>query len=519
MHMRHGFAAIAAGSALGQAAGCHFQHHSDHADAITADAALQDAAIAAADPGPGGDFRGYANAAAAALQAFYDPATGLWNTGWWHSANALTAAIDYMIATNATTYVADISNTLVKNQTGNFLNNYYDDEGWWALAWVRAYDLTHDHRYLDMATTIFADMKGGWDSTCGGGIWWSKDRTYKNAIANELFLETAIQLHQRTPGDAGTGSFLDWASREWAWFDHAGLINSSNLVNDGLANCHNNGGTPWTYNQGVLIGGLVDLSLASGDATLIDRANAIATASMTKLVDARGLLQEKCEPTCNSDASQFKGILMRHLTQLHDQTGDVRLQAFIAANADWIWNAARNSSNQIGQTWAGPFDTADATRQSSALDALNAAIPFTDPQVNLAHARVATANGQCVATEAADKAVDGARSTKWCSGTTSGDYWLEVDLGADTTVGRVIVRHASAGGEPTTWNTSDFTVQVAAGSSQAATVAIATDNTLGVTIHRFPSTTARRVRIAITKPQSDTNSVAARIYELEVYAK
>jgi predicted alpha-1,6-mannanase (GH76 family) len=68
----------------------------------------------------------------------------------------------------------------------NFLNSYYDDEGWWAIAWIKAYDLTQEPRYLSMAETIFADLTKGWETeTCGGGIWWKKPAEYKAAIQNE----------------------------------------------------------------------------------------------------------------------------------------------------------------------------------------------------------------------------------------------------------------------------------------------------------------------------------------------
>ncbi len=72
-----------------------------------------------------------------------------------------------------------------------FLNDFHDDEGWWALALIRSWDVAHSQVYLDEAKSIFEDMRNGTDSTCGGGIWWSKERAYKNAIANELYLSVA----------------------------------------------------------------------------------------------------------------------------------------------------------------------------------------------------------------------------------------------------------------------------------------------------------------------------------------
>ena len=146
------------------------------------------------DLGPGGDFRADADAAADALWRMFDPGTGLFpSTGWWNSANAITALADHDILTKSTAHTADYANAFAKNSSKNFLNDYYDDEGWWALAWIRVFDLTSDPKYLAMAKTIFADMTGGWDATCKGGIWWSKARSYKNAIANELFLSVAAK--------------------------------------------------------------------------------------------------------------------------------------------------------------------------------------------------------------------------------------------------------------------------------------------------------------------------------------
>lgn len=320
--------------------------------------------------GPGDDFNANTTAAATALQGWYNPSSGLWNsTGWWNAANCLDILETALVANNGQTFLPVLTNTYNLNVAGGFLNNYYDDEGWWALAWIRAFDLTGDPRYLTTAKAIFADLTGGWDTSCNGGIWWSKDRTYKNAIANELFLLVAIRLHQRTPHDTGTGNYYTWALREWNWFSASGLINARHLVNDGLTSaCQNNGQTTWTYNQGVILGGLIELYKYSGDSNYLTTAIQIANAAITNLSDANGILHEPCESGgCGGDGPQFKGIFLRYLALLYDETRLAVYGTFLFNNAHAIWNSDRNAANQLGLVWSGPFDSADAARQSSAL--------------------------------------------------------------------------------------------------------------------------------------------------------
>jgi predicted alpha-1,6-mannanase (GH76 family) len=331
----------------------------------------------------GDDFNANTEAAATILQQWYN-SSGLYDTtGWWNAANCIEAIENVIFANHDFQYLQVLTNTFNLNSGGNFLNDYYDDEGWWANAWIRAYDLTGNPAFLNMAKTIFNDLVAGWDTTnalCPGGVWWNKPHAYKNAIPNELFLLAAIRLHQRTPGDGGTGSYFYWATNEWAWFRASGMINAQNLVNDGLNGCVNNGGTTWSYNQGVILGGLTDLYKVTGDVSYLNQAIAIANAATTSstLVDANGVLREPCEPNCGGDGPQFKGIFIRYLAYLYDVTRTPAYLAFLKRNAHAVWVNDRNVFNQLGLRWDGPYDSPDAARQSSALMPVSAlAEPIT----------------------------------------------------------------------------------------------------------------------------------------------
>ncbi|MFY9854361.1 MAG: glycoside hydrolase family 76 protein [Terracidiphilus sp.] len=330
---------------------------------------------------------GYAEQAAqgaATLQQWYEQSTGLYAapSGWWNSANAITVLVNYCRVTGNKEYLAAIANTFVKantaNHTVNFINTYDDDEGWWALAWIDAYDLTGNRAYLTMAESIFADIATEWDTTtCGGGVWWSKSGggTYKNAIANELFLAVAASLANRVGDPARKALYLGWAQKEWRWFKNSGMMNAQNLINDGLNStnpkaCTNNGKTAWSYNQGVILGGLVELYRANHDPTLLPTAEAIANAAITNLT-LNGILKERT--VSGSDTPQFKGIFVRNLALLYKAAPKAEYKRFVDANANSIWTDDQGPDYEFGGVWQGPFDSGDATRQTSALDVLVAA--------------------------------------------------------------------------------------------------------------------------------------------------
>ena len=316
------------------------------------------------------------------LQLWYSQSSGLYAapSGWWNAANAMTVLANYSRATGGTQDQSVIANTFSHanqaNGTTNFINAYDDDEGWWALAWIDAYDLTGTPAYLAMAETIFADIATEWDTTtCGGGVWWQKPNNYKNAIANELFLAVAASLANRTTGST-SASYLAWAQKEWAWFKASGMINAQSLVNDGLAStnpsaCTNNGETTWSYNQGVILGGLVELYKADKDPTLLPQAQAIASAAIAKLT-VHGILVDPV--VSGGDAPQFKGVFVRNLMALYNASASAPYKTFIDANANSIWTNDQGPNHEFGASWQGPFDAADATRQTSALDVLIAAI-------------------------------------------------------------------------------------------------------------------------------------------------
>jgi protein-disulfide isomerase len=72
----------------------------------------------------------------------------------------------------------------------------------------------------------------------------------------------------------------------------------------------------------------------------------------------------------------------RLVATLYKAAPNARYVTFVNANADSIWANDQGTEYQLGGLWQGPFDSADATAQTSALDALIAATELNNTTSN-----------------------------------------------------------------------------------------------------------------------------------------
>ncbi|KAB8300883.1 hypothetical protein EYC80_002811 [Monilinia laxa] len=346
-------------------------------------------------------YQNYAASAINALQkTYYNPNAGLWGKvddkgvfsgDWWNSANVLTMIADYYeIYPTTAPWMTDLFAAVLAKAPSNFhnfINGYYDDELWWVLAWIQVYDATGNITYLNTAASLYEDSKSAWGNTPCGGLWWDKDHTGVNTVENELYLTASAKLANRLPDkktSSGQGYYFEQALAAYAYLvtDSTTTMNpSTHLFNDGISmkTCKNNGGVVFTYNQGIIIAGLTELTWSTANHAYTALAVQISHSVLSKLTTSSGILQEKvCEPNaCNVDEQQFKGVFTRNLAFLINRATGVDAQTlntfrdFLATNADTIVHSDTDKDNMMGLVWSGTAkQTYSLETDSSALDTL-----------------------------------------------------------------------------------------------------------------------------------------------------
>jgi predicted alpha-1,6-mannanase (GH76 family) len=342
------------------------------------------------------------------LMLDYKPDRGLWGPGEpeasiWLSPNALTALIDYMAATGDRRYESTIAQILERHPSGipaKTIADYYDDFAWWALAWVRAYDLTGNRKYLDKADDIAKVIRGQWTDACGGGIRWQAGDKVKTTITNALYMKLAASLARRGRG----GDWLREARKVLDWFGQGGSMlyhQPSRLMRDAIVEVSPGtcvykdivGDKTYTYLQGAMVGGLTEFYRAGGDPLLLIPAIAIANATMTnpELVPRNGVLHygpeegddglKNVKDRYPSDGTAFKGATVRNLREFYNVLTGIGVPAtdlrdFLRRQTASIVANDRHGWAEFGLHWTGPIRSGyyiTFASQASAVDAFNAA--------------------------------------------------------------------------------------------------------------------------------------------------
>lgn len=264
---------------------------------------------------------------------------------YWWNAHMMDALLDGYQRTGEVLYLVRaqaLLDGIFETNNGSFINNYYDDMGWLALASLRGYELSGDGRFRDAVDVLWNDIKTGVNDQHGGGVAWRKDQlSYKNTPATG----PAIILGSRLFRDTDNIEYLETARSLYEWLKTTLVDPASGIVWDGV-NRQGSGqiDKDWlfTYNQGLFVGAAYELYKTTGQVAFLQDAVHTANAAITSgSIAPGGILKDEGQ----GDGGLFKGVMVRYLTLLvqEEQVGSEdreKLLAFLAFNAETAYRSA-----------------------------------------------------------------------------------------------------------------------------------------------------------------------------------
>jgi predicted alpha-1,6-mannanase (GH76 family) len=296
------------------------------------------------------------------------------STDWanyWPNAHALDVLTDAYLrnpsAALKSQMVALVNGVKAKN--GNtIIGYYYDDMEWMALACLRAFVATGDSSFKTNTDILWTDIKNGWSSDLGGGIWWRKDNPSKNTPSNMPAAILAARLYKQFKNTDD----LQWAKNIYDWQKQVLYDASSGWVYDNIDKSGNKN-TSWkfTYNQGTFLGAALELYLATGNNGYLNDAYQATDYTLTSgFLTSNGILKDEG----GGDGGLFKGIFIRYFTRLIvdggiDSTKKASYLNFITTNATTLWSKGTNKNLVLfGSAWnTAPGNTTDLTIQLSGI--------------------------------------------------------------------------------------------------------------------------------------------------------
>jgi mannan endo-1,6-alpha-mannosidase len=184
---------------------------------------------------------------------------------WYESGIFWGAIMDYQMIFKDTKFAETCSTALglASGRSGSFLGDnkllsatllgkWNDDIAWWALAAMTGAEiygpdakLPSGNTYLKVAQITYDQIWEQHDDLCGGGIYWSRDRSsarskgYKSTITSIYLIfnyldAQAIMLGARLYRMTKNETYLKQAQGLADWLKTSGIINSQGQVYDGI---------------------------------------------------------------------------------------------------------------------------------------------------------------------------------------------------------------------------------------------------------------------------------------------
>jgi uncharacterized protein YyaL (SSP411 family) len=213
-------------------------------------------------------------------------------------------------------------------------NAYFDDTGWWGIAYVDAYRATGNVRWLWNAGRALSFIdRFGWDRAGGGGVWWDVNHDYKTAepLAAGAMIAASLYRFQHKP------YFLTLAKKYLDWAD------AKTLTTRGLYGRNATDRTEMDYVQGMFIDANVQLCIATKVESYCKKAQQIADASLDAF------------PILANWSPETDVIYLRGLLDLYRQDRNPRWYGVVYANAKAALENSRDKDGFWSQRWDGDW--------------------------------------------------------------------------------------------------------------------------------------------------------------------
>lgn len=284
-----------------------------------------------------------------------DASTGDYPTQgqFWKMAEKFEMLEDAYDATKSQTYSRmcdELYNGFVQvNGTDWSWNAYNDDICWACIACIRAYRITGNEACLHTALTNYNMM---WnranDHALGGGLWWSTDKTGKNACVEGPAAIVGALLYQ-----CGQGQVYQDRAREILTWEIDKLYKPNGVVADHMTSDGIVQGGATTYNQGTFIGACDLVDINDGNKRFDEYAMSAANFVRNRMTGR--VLPGVINPSYGQgqggiDNAGFNGIFARWVCRWVKDSGHPEYAPWLLRNGDAAWSD-RNAADLDWGLW------------------------------------------------------------------------------------------------------------------------------------------------------------------------